>query len=159
MKKQKNFLILHNIRSILNVGAIFRTAECAGISKIYLTGYTPTPIDRFKRERSDFHKAALGTQKIIDWEYNKSVSRVLSCLQKEGIKLVAIEQDKGAMDYKKYKESGSTAFILGNEVRGLSKQILQKVDAILEIPLMGKKESLNVSVAAGVVLFRVLDKI
>lgn len=158
MENQKNFLILHNIRSVLNVGAIFRTADCAGIQKIFLTGYTPQPVDRFGRERSDFHKASLGAEKFIEWEYSKNISSVLKNLKKEdGVQLVAIEQDKRAQDYKHYKPKGNTAFILGNEVRGLSKQILDKCDAVVEIPLRGKKESLNVSVTAGIALFRILN--
>ena len=125
MKNQKTFLVLHNIRSVINVGAIFRTADCVGIDKIFLTGYTPQPIDRFKRLRSDFHKAALGAEEFVSWEYNKNISPVLNKLNKDGVALIAIEQYKNAKDYKHYKLKGKTAFILGNEVRGLSKHILK----------------------------------
>jgi tRNA G18 (ribose-2'-O)-methylase SpoU len=139
------------------VGSIFRTADAAGISKIYLTGYTPTPVDRFGRERSDIAKTALGAQKNIEWEHFKTVNPVINKLKKEKTAIVAVEQANDAVDYKKVKINSSTAFIFGNEVKGLSKSILEKSDQISQIKMLGKKESLNVSVTAGVFLFRVLN--
>lgn len=157
MKNQKNFLILHNIRSVINVGAIFRTAECVGVSKIFLTGYTPQPLDRFRRARSDFSKASLGTENFIEWEYISNISTLINKLKKRKTTLIAVEQNINAVDYKTYKIKKNVVFIFGNEVRGLSKQILSKCDSILEITLRGKKESLNVATVAGIVLFRVLN--
>ena len=151
-------ILLHNIRSVYNVGAIFRTADAVGISKIYLTGYTPTPLDKFKRERKDFAKSALGAQKSVSWEYLGNANTAIKKLKKEGFDIVAVEQSENSIDYKKYKPKQKIAFLLGNEVRGVSKSLLKKCDKIIEIPMRGKKESLNVSISAGVVLFRVLDK-
>lgn len=151
------YLILHNIRSTHNVGAIFRTADAVGVDKIFLTGYTPSPVDRFGRSRSDIAKAALGTEKTVEWESARAVSSVFSKLKKRGVQLIAIEQGMGSLDYKKATPTFPTAFIVGNEVTGLTKSILTKVDVIAEIPMRGKKESLNVSVACGVALFRMLQ--
>lgn len=156
IKAYSIFLVLHNIRSAYNVGAIFRTADAAGISKIYLTGYTPAPLDRFGRPRKDIAKAALGAEKTISWEHVPRIENVFKKLKKEKTKIVAIEQSPKSIDYKKFKIAGPTAFLLGNEVEGLSKSLIKQCDAAIEIPMRGKKESLNVSVAAGIVLFRVL---
>lgn len=147
------FLILHNVRSLYNVGSVFRTAECAGVSKIYLTGYTPSPADVFGKYRKELSKVALGAEKIVPWEKRGSIAKLIKNLKKEKIKIIAVEQSVQAIDYRKFKPKFPLALILGNEVRGLSKSILQKCDTIIEIPLYGKKESLNVAVAAGVALF------
>lgn len=152
------FLILHNIRSVHNVGSIFRTADAAGVSKIYLTGYTPAPIDRFGRPRKDIAKVALGAEKSIPWEHAPRIGDVLRKLKKKNVCIVAIEQSACSKDYKKFKMKSTAAFILGNEVDGVEKNILDQCDAVLEIPMRGKKESLNVSVSAGIVLFRALDR-
>jgi len=156
-KNQENILILPDIRSAQNVGAIFRTAEAVGISKIYLAGYTPCPVDKFNRIRKDISKSALGAELIVPWEYKKSLSVLLTKLKKENYKIIAIEQDKNSVDYKKVRLSHKNAFIVGTEVSGLPKSILKKCDIIAEIPMKGKKESLNVSVATGVALFRILS--
>lgn len=154
--KKETVVVLHNIRSVYNAGAIFRTADAAGISKIYLTGYTSTPLDRFGRERKDFAKSALGAQKSVPWEYVKSSSVLIKILKKDDFEVVAVEQSKDSIDYKRFKPKQKTVFLFGNEVRGISSQFLKKCDKIIEIPMRGKKESLNVSVSAGIVLFRVL---
>jgi len=159
MKIKQNIntiLILPDIRSAINVGAIFRTADAVGISKIFLTGYTPRPTDKFGRIQKDIAKSALGAENFIEWEYQKSLVSLISKLKKRGFKIIAIEQDKKAVDYKKVKISEKVAIIMGPEVLGLSKKILDKCDVIAEIPMYGKKESLNVSVACGVALFRIL---
>ena len=157
IKEKQIYLILHNIRSIQNVGAIFRTADAAGMSKIFLTGYTPAPIDRFGRARGDFAKTALGAQNTMAWESINSINFLIKKLKKEKIKIIAIEQSKNAIDYKKIKIKFPSAFIFGNEVRGLSKSILNKSDKIAYIKMFGGKESLNVSVATGIFIFRVLE--
>lgn len=156
MKKIHSELILLDIRSAQNVGAIFRTADAAGISKIYLVGITPTPLDRFGRERKDVAKAALGAEKTIAWEQVKTVAPLMARLKKAGYTAIAIEQSSNARDYKKVKPKAKTVFILGNEVEGVPKAILKKCDVVAEIPMRGMKESLNVSVAAGIALFRML---
>ncbi|MBL7045119.1 MAG: TrmH family RNA methyltransferase [Parcubacteria group bacterium] len=153
----KTYLILHNIRSVQNVGAIFRTADAVGISKIYLTGYTPTPLDRFGRERSDVAKTALGAQKSVEWEYVKTATTIINKLKKDKTEIIAVEQSSNAIDYKKVKIKQDTAFVFGNEVKGLSKSVLGKSDVVVQINMLGQKESLNVSVAVGVLMFRVLN--
>lgn len=150
-------LILHNIRSAHNVGSIFRTADAAGVSLIYLTGYTPAPVDEYERPRKDIAKAALGAEQTIPWLVEKRIGPVLTKLKADGFFIVAIEQAEDALDYKKARPALKTAFIVGNEVTGLPKGALDAADAIAEIPMRGKKESLNVSVAAGIALFRILD--
>ena len=165
MKYFKVHLILHDIRSNHNVGSIFRTADAVGISKIFLTGYTPTPTDRFGRDVNEISKTALGAEKNIEWEKVKNIGVLIKKLKKENFLIIGVEQSKKSIDYKKMSAKGgpifgwkgNLAFIFGNEVKGISKSILDKCDIITEIPMKGNKESLNVSVSAGVVLFRVLD--
>lgn len=154
--EQENILILHNIRSVENVGAIFRTADAAGIDKIYLTGYTPAPLDRFGRKRGDLAKSALGAEEFVKWEQKKNILPLLARLKRENYLIIGIEQDEKSVDYKKVKLKNKNAFIVGAEVEGIPKNILKKCDIIAEIPMRGKKESLNVSVATGVALFRIL---
>ena len=156
-KRQQNILILHNIRSVENVGAMFRTADAAGINKIYLTGYTPTPLDRFGRKRGDLAKAALGAEEFVAWEQKKMIQPLLTKLRKDKFLIIGIEQDEKSIDYKKVKVKNKNAFIVGAEVTGIPKDVLKKCDIIVEIPMRGKKESLNVSVALGVALFRICN--
>jgi 23S rRNA (guanosine2251-2'-O)-methyltransferase len=157
VKKAEKFLILNDIRSVENVGAMFRTADAAGIDKIYLVGTSPCPIDRFGRKRSDMAKSALGAEEFVPWEYKKTILPLLTQLKKGGFQIIAIEQDEKSVDYKKVKLSAKNAFIVGTEVSGIPKNILNKCDIIAEIPMNGKKESLNVSVALGVALFRICN--
>lgn len=156
-KKQENILILHNIRSVQNVGAIFRTADATGINKIYLTGYTPTPLDRFGRKRRDLAKSALGAEEYINWESKKSLPALIVNLKKQSFEVIAIEQDQHSINYRRVKLKSKNAFIVGAEVTGIPANILKQCDIIAEIPMQGKKESLNVSVALGVALFRILN--
>jgi tRNA G18 (ribose-2'-O)-methylase SpoU len=151
-------LILHNIRSVYNVGSIFRTADAAGVTKILLTGYTPLPNDRFGLPRKDLAKVALGAQLSIPWEQCKTFPAAVKKLRKGGFYIVAVEQDKKSLPLFNFKapKNKPLALVLGNEVRGLSSQALSLCDAIAEIPMRGKKESLNVSVAAGIAIFELL---
>ena len=155
-KDHKNIIILHNIRSVENVGAMFRTADAAGVNKIYLTGYTPTPLDRFGRKRKDLAKSALGAEEFVPWEYKKLVCPTIAKLKREGYQVIAIEQEKNSIDYRKIKTRNKNVFIVGAEVTGIPRNVLDKCDVIAEIPMHGKKESLNVSVALGIILFRTL---
>jgi len=155
--KSSNILILPDIRSTINVGAIFRTADAVGIDKIYLVGVTPRPNDQFGRVQKDIAKSALGAETWIKWEYKEKLIPLINSLKKDGYEIVALEQSKTSIDYRKYKKTNKFAFILGPEVTGLDKKILDKCDKIVEIPMKGKKESLNVSVAAGVALFQILN--
>ena len=127
MKKNKeNILILHNIRSVENVGAIFRTADAVGIDKIYLTGYTPTPLDRFGRKRGDLAKSALGAEEYMPWEQKKNIFPQLLKLKREKFQIIGIEQNKESIDYKKVKLQSKNAFIVGAEVTGIPKNVLEK---------------------------------
>ena len=157
MKRPEIYVILHNVRSVHNVGAIFRTADAAGVSEIFLTGYTPVPADKFGRPRKDFAKTALGAEKSVRWEHFSGIAPVLKKLSGQGAKIVAVEQSPKAKSYLELKIFGKTAFIFGNEPKGLSKKNLEKADEITELPMRGKKESLNVSVAAGVILFKAAE--
>ncbi len=152
-----NILILHNIRSVENVGAMFRTADAAGINKIYLTGYTSAPLDRFGRKRKDLAKSALGAEEFVAWEQQKNILALITKLKKDNFQIIGIEQDEKSTDYKRAKLKSKNAFIVGTEVTGIPKNILKNCDLIAEIPMKGKKESLNVSVALGVALFRILN--
>jgi tRNA G18 (ribose-2'-O)-methylase SpoU len=136
---------------------MFRTADAAGIDKIYLTGYTPTPLDRFGRKRGDLAKSALGAEEFVKWEQKKNVLPLLAKLKREKYLIIGIEQDKKSIDYRKVKLQSKNTFIVGTEVTGIPKNILKKCDIIAEISMRGKKESLNVSVACGIALFRMLD--
>lgn len=154
----EHLLVLHDIRSVFNVGALFRTADAVGITKIILSGYSPTPVDRFGRDRADFAKCSLGSEKSVPWEYVKSPTVKLKKLKSEGFQIIGVEQDEKSIDYKKVKKTSKMVFVLGTETTGISKPLLKLCDTIAEIPMKGMKESLNVSVAGGIVLYRILDQ-
>lgn len=158
--KRELFLILHNVRSAYNVGAVFRTADGAGVGKIYICGYSPCPVTGRKIYKTPaekmIEKTALGAEKNIPWEKCKNISRLLGKLKKEKIKIIALEQAKNSVDLKKLKPKFPLALILGNEVKGISKTILKKCDKVVSIPMRGQKESLNVSVAAGIAMYEIL---
>ena len=150
-------VILHNIRSLYNVGSIFRTADAAGVKKIYLCGYTPSPKDKFGKYRAQLTKVSLGAERSVKWEKINATSVLIKKLKKDGYKIFAVEQNKKSVPYykipKSYILNSKFCLVMGNEVKGLPKTILKLADKILEIPMKGKKESLNVSVAFGIVAF------
>lgn len=167
------FLVLHNVRSAYNVGSIFRTADAAGVKKIFLCGYTPVPSDgealtgrRFGGQ-GKISKTALGAEKNVPWEQHKQTWRLLEKLRMEKIRIVALEQATESINLFAYKPEFPLVLIVGHERKGLSDKILNYVDDILEIPMHGAmvrqahhprhtqrgKESLNVSVAAGIALY------
>lgn len=154
--KKKGILVLSNLRSVENVGSIFRTAEALGAEKIILIGTTPTPLDRFGRKRKDLAKVALGAESFITWEYYPEIDPCLVNLKKEGFLILALELAKNSLEISSFKNDEKFALILGNEVEGIDESVLEKCDAVLEIPMHGKKESLNVSVSAGIALFELL---
>lgn len=157
MTDKKHILILDDIRSAENVGSIFRTGDAIGIDQIYLLGITPDPIDRFGRSRKDIAKSALGAEVTIPWEHRNNKKELIKELKGSGYKIVSLEQTKDSLDYKKLSVSENIALVVGNEVSGVSKEILELSDIKIEIPMRGGKESLNVSVATGVALFRLFD--
>ena len=147
------YVILHNIRSLHNVGSMFRTADAAGIAKIYLTGYTPLPVDAFGKVHPEIAKTALGAERTVPWKYKKTIGPLLNKLREENVFIIGLEQHTRAVDYRRVKPKQPWALVVGNEVRGLSEAVLNKCDAVAQIPMRGKKESLNVSVAFGIALF------
>jgi len=144
------YVICDNIRSLENVGSIFRTADALGVSKIFLCGITGRP------PQEKISKTALGAEKTIPWEYHKQTWRLIEKLKQEKVFIVALEQDKKSIDYRKFKPKFPLALILGHEVKGVSKKILGKSDKIINLPMLGKKESLNVSVAFGVAGYEII---
>ncbi len=156
-ENNQTYLLLHNIRSVYNVGAIFRTADAVGVSKIYVSGYTPAPIDRFGRERKDLAKVALGAEKTIAWEFVENPIILIKKLKKEKVVILGLEQTKNSVDYRKIKKVPKRLVILGEEVYGIEEKIIKLCDQIAEIPMLGNKESLNVSVATGILLYSIID--
>lgn len=152
MEKQELILILDNIRSRENVGSIFRTADAAGVSKIYLCGITPVP------PHEKISKTALGAENIIPWEHVSQSWRLIEKLKKSGYAVVALEQASGSENIFDFKPKFPLALIVGNEISGVNKNLFKYCDNILEIPMLGQKESLNVSVATGIALFEIINK-
>ena len=165
-------VIAHNIRSILNVGAILRTAEGFGVSRVLATGWTPNlafatdgsgakllPHIRAKLAR-ELHKTALGAEEIVDFAFRENIFDLISELRKNGFLIVGLEQDTRAISLPDFsqkflgnKGSAKIALLLGEEVSGLANNLRNACDALVEIPMFGRKESFNVSVAAGIALY------
>jgi 23S rRNA (guanosine2251-2'-O)-methyltransferase len=148
-KKTSAIVILDNIRSIHNVGSIFRTSDSFLIEKIIISGYTATP------ENSKMEKTALGSSDSVDWEYSEDIIDTIEKLKKRGTRIISVEQADKSLNIKKFKpvRDNKYAFIFGNEVDGIQDDIINVSDEVVEIPQVGTKHSLNVSVAAGIVLW------
>ncbi len=144
-------VILENIRSMHNVGSVFRTADAFLIQKIYLSGYTPQPPHR------DIQKTALGATESVEWEHVAHTIDIIDNLKKEGYKIWVIEQTNESKMLHEIKEAEKVAVVFGNEVEGVSNDILSKCDAAIQIPQFGMKHSLNVAVAAGIVLWKLTE--
>ncbi len=152
--------LLHNVRSLFNVGSIFRTADAAGIEKLYLCGITPTPNDLFGKKRPQLAKVSLGAEDTVKWEKCSSTTKAIAKLKSDGYKIVAVEQAENSVPYYALQiDTNKLALIVGHEVKGLPKNILDLADIIIEIPMRGKKESLNVGVAFGIVAFRLVESL
>lgn len=148
-------VILDNIRSLNNIGSVFRTADAFLIEKIYLCGFTAIP------PHKDIQKTALGATDSVSWEYREDVDCLIEELQQEGIKILAIEQAENSImlnDFKPHKNE-KYAVVFGNEVKGVQQNIVSKSDIVIEIPQFGTKHSLNISVCTGVVLWDLFAKI
>jgi tRNA G18 (ribose-2'-O)-methylase SpoU len=158
-KTKQLFVIAHNIRSLHNVGSIFRTADSFGVSKLFLTGYTGVPVGK---NADKIGKVALGAEEFVPWEQNKSLVRLIKKLRSEfpGIRIAALENNipHKTVLLQTYKPKFPMALILGEETKGNTKKILDLADDILEIPMSGQKESMNVSVAAGVAFYALRTK-
>lgn len=140
----------HNIRSLYNVGALFRTADGAGVSKIYLTGYTGQP------PRDQISKTALGAEETVPWEHYVDPLELIDKLKKEGVSIVALESTKDSVLYTDFKPNFPLCLIVGHEVEGVPDELLEKCDDVIHIPMRGVKESLNVTIAFGVAVYELL---
>ncbi|MFP5040023.1 RNA methyltransferase [Parasediminibacterium sp. JCM 36343] len=153
-EKNKVIVVLDNIRSMHNVGSVFRTADAFLIEAICLCGYTPQPPHR------DIHKTALGATETVDWLYYENTIDAITDLQERGYKIYAVEQAEGSISLEKFvwQPSHKIAVIMGNEVEGVASELLPYCDGCIEIPQLGTKHSLNISVAAGIVLWKLCEQ-
>jgi tRNA G18 (ribose-2'-O)-methylase SpoU len=141
------FAIGQNIRSLHNVGAIFRTADAAAITKLYLGGYTPCP------PRPEISKVALGAECSVPWERCAQTWRTIEQLRGQGVQIIALENNVGSVEIYKFRPRFPVGLLVGNEVAGLSPAMLRRADAVIGLPMYGQKESLNVSVAFGIAVY------
>lgn len=148
-------VILDNIRSAHNVGAVFRTADAFLLKKIYLCGVSATPPDK------NIRKTALGSTATVDWEYSQTTMAVLEELKSDGVKILSVEQAEGATQLNKFRPNPlqTYAVVFGNEVKGVQQEVVSASETILEIPQVGHKHSLNISVSAGVVCWDLFAKL
>ncbi|MDO4870837.1 MAG: TrmH family RNA methyltransferase [Candidatus Saccharibacteria bacterium] len=155
-------LLLHNIRSIHNVGSIMRTAEGFGLKKIITSGYTPHPrltndsrlphiTDKIEKE---LHKTALDAEKILEIEYYQDPLDAITHYKQHNYQIIALEQNKQSINLKDFHLTNKALVILGEEVHGITSELISKADTILEISMAGQKESFNVSVATGICLYQ-----
>ena len=147
------YFVLDNIKSMFNVGAIFRTADALRVKKIYLCGITATP------PRRKIYKVSMGAVEWVDWEYSKSTAEILEKLKKEGVQIVALEQTDESIDYAKVKYKKPVTIVLGHEKNGVSSEVLKLCDLSVEIPMLGHANSLNVATSAGIIGYEVLKSL
>ncbi|MFA6131618.1 MAG: RNA methyltransferase [Patescibacteria group bacterium] len=145
-------IIAHNIRSLHNVGSIFRSADAFAVEKLYLTGYTGTP------PQKEIAKTALGSEDRVDWEKVEDIFLLIEKLRGKGYQVVGLETGEGALAIGSLSFDKPIALILGNEVTGIEPEVREKLDDLAEIPMPGLKKSLNVSVAAGIAMFELSQK-
>ncbi|MGN8226565.1 RNA methyltransferase [Gracilimonas sp. BCB1] len=155
-KKLTNLKVLvHNIRSLHNVGSIFRSADAFGVSEIILCGYSPTP------PRPEINKTAIGAEEFVNWSYMEEGTKAIQKLKKQGYCIAGLEQTTDSIALPDFdpKSHDKICIVLGNEVTGIDDELLPHIDQFIAIPQFGQKHSLNVSVAAGVVLYAMLEKL
>ncbi len=154
-EKSPIIIILDNVRSLNNIGSVFRTADAFLVQKIYLCGITATP------PHKDIRKTALGATESVDWEYRKDTLELVEELKSKQIKVISVEQAENAIMLNAFQTDPKTtvALIFGNEVKGVSQEVVSASDAVLEIPQLGTKHSLNISVSAGVVVWDLWSKL
>lgn len=145
--KKRIHLVLDNIRSAYNVGSIFRTADAAGITKIHICGITPDP------NNPKVLKTALDSERAVDWEKSNDTISIVTQLKKEGFTIYSAEITDRSVDFHKVEYPDNTAIVLGNEIEGVDLRVLRESDKHIVIPMRGIKESLNVSVSAGIIMF------
>lgn len=139
-------LLAHTIRSLWNIGALFRSCDCFAVEKLILSGYTATP------PRREIAKTALGTEEWIPWEKAENLQQTIQQCSSEGWRIVALEQSEESIALETYAPSEKVCLIVGHEVLGVPEEALKLCDDIVHIPMLGQKKSLNVSVAAGIAL-------
>jgi tRNA G18 (ribose-2'-O)-methylase SpoU len=151
-EKTPVIVVLDNIRSMHNVGSVFRTADAFLLQAVYLCGYTPQPPHR------DIHKTALGATETVEWRYFATTAEAVRVLKEEGYNVFAVEQTEGSFPLQEFaaKHSGPLAVVFGNEVSGVGEEALVLCDGSVEIPQWGMKHSLNISIAAGIVLWELV---
>ena len=154
-KKVPLVVVLDNIRSLNNVGSVFRTSDAFLLEKIYLCGITATP------PHNDIHKTALGAEESMAWSYHEKTEEVVKQLQADGYTVFAIEQVAGSLmlDKVDLARDKKYAIVMGNEVKGVQQSVIDLCDGCIEIPQFGTKHSLNVSVSAGVVIWELFKKL
>lgn len=150
--KHELYVICDNIRSLYNVGSIFRTSDSLGVAKIFLCGITGTP------EQKGVLKVSLGAENAVPWEHHKHGWRVVENLKKKGFQVISLELGSKSIDIKSFKPKFPCVLIVGNEVNGVSKALLKRSDIIVKIPMKGMKESMNVAVAYGISAYSILNK-
>jgi 23S rRNA (guanosine2251-2'-O)-methyltransferase len=150
LEKLPVICVLDNIRSQHNIGSIFRTSDAFRIEELYLCGITATPPNR------EINKSALGATESVKWQYFADTSEAVDQLKKDGYKIIAVEQAVGSINLEDFipDTSRKTALVFGNEVTGVSEDVMEMVDACIEIPQFGTKHSFNVSVTAAIVLYQ-----
>lgn len=146
-------VVLNDIRSLHNVGAIFRTADGAGVEKIWLCGITGAP------PQSQIHQTALGAEERIPWEYNRDAVSVVKQLAAQGYQVVLLEQTDESEDCARFVPSGPVCLVIGNEITGIDDRLVSLAHAAIEIPMAGIKNSLNVSVAFGIAVYHIREKL
>ncbi len=154
-------IVAHNIRSVHNVGALLRTADGLGIAQVYLTGYTPYPLmspdsrlpHLAAKINKQINKTALGAEQTDMWQYNEDVAVVIKRLAHDGYVIAGLEQSENSQSLTSYKIPEKLVVILGSEVSGIDPMVLEKLDIVLEIPMLGTKESFNVVEAATMAMY------
>ncbi len=153
-KKKKNeiYALLDNVRSLHNVGAIFRTSDAVLLKKLYLCGITGHP------PRNEISKTALGAEEVVEWEYHEDASDLLKDLKKKGITIVAVEIANDSVNYDQAKYDFPVCFVFGHEVYGISDEVMDLVDMTVEIPMLGRANSLNIATSYGIIVYNALKK-
>ena len=161
--KKELYIIALDIRSAYNIGALLRTADGLGISKVYLTGYTCVPYceenDPYPtKAQKMIAKTALGAEKNVSWKKISRIENLIEKLKKEKVSLVALEKTDQSIDIKKLEPEFPLAIVIGNEIRGVEEEVLKKCNQVVHIPMKGKKSSFNVSIASAIALYEILNK-
>ncbi len=146
MKRQIT-LLAHNIRSLWNIGSLFRTADAFDVEQILLSGYTALP------DRTEVKKTALGAESWVPWKKVSDPLEAMAQLRRDGYKIIALELSEKSLEIQNYRSSGPVCLVIGHEILGVPKNILDTCDEAIQIPMLGRKNSLNVSVAAGIALY------